>query len=117
MKNFLLVAVLVAAACGGKHKGANDEGGGAIIDTQATTDDPTDHSASMIPPEKMDEVNSALMRKNQIISRCLSAAVEAGEAPKGTHGKVTVELSISPAGQATKVNVVKSSIESQGEEM
>jgi hypothetical protein len=115
MKNFnavLLVALLAAAACGSKNKNDTNEGG-STIDTSATTGDPTDHSGNMVPPEKMEEVNSALLRKNQIISRCLSAAVEDGSVPKGTHGKVTVELSISPAGQATKVDVIKSSIESK----
>jgi hypothetical protein len=114
MKNLLLVAVLMAAACGGKNKNDAEEGGGtATIDTQATTGDPTDRSGSMVPPEKMEEVNSALLRKNQIISRCLSVAVENGSVPKGTHGKVTVELSIAPSGQATKVEVIKSSIDSK----
>ncbi|HSD89755.1 MAG TPA: AgmX/PglI C-terminal domain-containing protein [Kofleriaceae bacterium] len=112
MKNLLVLAVLVAAACGSKNKNDAEEGG-ATIDTQATSGDPTDRSGSMVPPEKMEEVNSALLRKNNIISRCLSAAVEAGTAPKGTHGKITVELSIAPSGQATKVEVIKSSIESK----
>ena len=113
MKAVLLVAVLAAAACGGKNKNDAEEGGTATIDTQATTGDPVDRSGSMVPPEKMEEVNSALLRKNQIISRCLSQAVEAGNAPKGTRGKVTLELSISPQGQATKVEVIKSTIESK----
>src|SRR5881392_817655 len=111
-KSLLFIAVLtIAAACGNKNKNDANEGGGATIDTQATTGDPTDRSGSMVPPEKMEEVNSALLRKNNIISRCLSSAVEAGNAPKGTHGKVTVELSIAPSGQATKVEVIKSTIE------
>ena len=114
MKNIMtVVAVLVLAACGSKNKNDSNEGGGATIDTNATIGDPTDRSGNMVPPEKMEEVNSALLRKNGIMSRCLSAAVEAGNAPKGTHGKITVELSISPSGQATKVDVVKSSIESK----
>lgn len=113
MKNLLFLAVLALAACGGKNKNDANEGGGATIDTQATSGDPTDRSGSMVPPEKMEEVNSALLRKNNIISRCLSAAVETGSVPKGTHGKVTVELSISTSGQATKVDVIKSSIDSK----
>lgn len=113
MNALIVVASLAAAACGSKNKNDTNEGGGATIDTNATSGDPTDRSGSMVPPEKMEEVNSALLRKNAIISRCLSTAVENGTVPKGTHGKVTVELSISPAGQATKVDVIKSSIESK----
>lgn len=108
MKKLLLV-VVVAAACGGKNKGDASEGG--TIDPNATTGDPTDRSGSMVSAEKMDEVNQLLQRKQMIVSRCLSMAVEAGEAPKGTHGKITYEISISPGGKATKVEVIKSSIE------
>ena len=48
----LLFLVVLAAACGGKQKGADE--GGATIDTQATTGDPTDHSGNMVAPETMD---------------------------------------------------------------
>jgi hypothetical protein len=106
----LLLVVLAAAACGGKKK---DPESGATIDTQATTGDPTDRSGSMVAPETMDEINNLLGRKQMIVSRCLSTAVEAGEAPKGSRGKVTLEISISPAGKAEKVEVIKSSIEAK----
>jgi hypothetical protein len=111
MKTMALLVVL-AAACGGKNKGDAEEGGGATIDTQATTGDPTDRSGSMIPPEKMEEVNSLLDRKRMIVSRCLSDAVDAGDAPKGSRGKITLEIVIAPSGKATKVEVLKTSIES-----
>jgi hypothetical protein len=106
----LLLVVLAAAACGGKKK---DPESGATIDTQATTGDPTDRSGSMVAPETMDEINNLLGRKQMIVSRCLSTAVEAGEAPKGSRGKVTLEISISPAGKAERVEVIKSSIEAK----
>lgn len=112
LKNLAVTVLLVAAACGGKNKNDAEEGGGATIDTQATTGDPTDRSGSMVPPEKMDEVQQALSRKQQIISRCLSQAVEDGTAPKGARGKITLEIKISPAGHATSVEVVKTSFES-----
>lgn len=113
LKNLALTIAIVAAACGGKNKNNAEEGGGATIDTQATTGDPTDRSGSMVPPEKMEEVQNALLRKNAIVSRCLAQAVDAGEAPKGTHGKITLEIKIAPSGQATSVEVVKTSIESK----
>jgi len=109
----LLLAVLGVAACGGKNKNDASEGDGATIDTQATSGDTADHSGNMVPPETMDQINSLLGRKQMIISRCLSTAVEAGEAPKGTHVKMTLAISIAPSGQATKVDVVKSSTELQ----
>ena len=109
----LLLVVLGAAACGGKNKNDAEEGGGATIDTQATTGDPTDRSGSMVSPETMDEINSLLGRKNMIISRCLSTAVEAGEAPKGSRAKITLAISIAPSGKATKVDVINSSVNAQ----
>ncbi len=113
MKKAIVLVVLAAAACGGKNKGAVEEGGDPMIDTQATSGDPTDRSDQMIPPEKMDEINRLLSRKQMIVSRCLSTAVEAGEAPKGTHAKVTLAIAIAPSGQAEKVEIVKSSTELQ----
>ena len=111
MKATLFLVVLAAAACGGKNKNDANEGGGATIDTQATTGDPTDRSGSMVPPEKMDEVNQLLGRKQMIVSRCLSTAVESGEAPKGAKAKITLEISISPGGQVTKAEVIKASLD------
>ena len=110
MKATLFLVVLAAAACGSKNKNDANEGG-ATIDTQATTGDPTDRSGSMVPPEKMDEVNQLLGRKQMIVSRCLSTAVESGEAPKGAKAKITLEISISPGGQVTKAEVIKASLD------
>jgi hypothetical protein len=111
MKKMLFLVVL-AAACGGKNKKDAEEGG-ATIDTQATSGDPTDRSGEQVPAETMDEIASLLNRKQMIVSRCLATAVEAGEAPKGARGKVTLEIAISPSGKAEKVEVVKSTIESK----
>lgn len=110
MMKHMFVLVVLVASCGGKNKGA-DEGGGATIDTQATSGDPTDRSGEMITAEQMDEVKRLLDRKQMIVSRCLSDAVLAGEAPKSARGKITLEISISPAGKAIKVEVLKSTID------
>jgi hypothetical protein len=109
----VLLVVLAAVACGGKQKKDADDVSTPLIDTQASSGDSTDHSANMVPPEKMDEINRLLARKQMIISRCLADAVDAGEAKKGTHAKVTLEISIDPSGQASKVNVLKSTTELQ----
>ena len=112
MTNKVLLLVVLAAACGGKNKN-NAEEGGATIDTQATTGDPTDHSGNMVAPETMDEINQLLSRKQMIVSRCLSTAVEAGEAPKGTHAKITLSIRISPSGHADQVEVLKSTLDNK----
>jgi len=104
MKKILLLAVLVA--CGGHKSQPQDPSGPSVMGVQ-DTGDPSDHSGNMVPPEKMDEIQNDLKRKQQIISRCLANAVEAGEAKKNTHGKVTVELVVSMSGKAENVKVLK----------
>jgi len=115
-KNLLLLVVLTAAAaaCGNKNKNnAEEGGGGGSIDPNATSGDGTDRSGEQVDPVKMDEVNQMLDRKRQIVSRCLSQAVEAGNAPKNARGKITLEIKIDASGHATSVEVIKSSIESK----
>jgi hypothetical protein len=111
MKKILLLAIL--AACGGhKSSGPTEPSGPSVMGVQ-DKGDPTDRSGAMIPPEKMDEIQNDLKRKQMIISRCLADAVEAGDAKKNTHGKVTVELVVSTSGKAENVKVVKSDIQAQ----
>ncbi|HSN25500.1 MAG TPA: AgmX/PglI C-terminal domain-containing protein [Kofleriaceae bacterium] len=110
MKKVLLFAVLFA--CGG-HKSQPQEPQGESVLGVKDTGDPNDHSGNMIPPEKMDEIQQDLKRKEMIISRCLADAVEAGEAKKNTHGKVVVELVVSTSGKAQNVKVVKSDFTAQ----
>jgi hypothetical protein len=113
MKKVAFLVVIAAAACGHKNKNDVESGGGGTVDPNATTGDSTDRSGDQIDPVKMDEVRQLLDRKRNIVSRCLSAAIDSGEAPKGTHGKITYEIKISAAGQATSVEVVKTGIESK----
>jgi hypothetical protein len=114
MKHVTLLVVLAAAACGGKNKNNADEsGGGATIDPNMSSGDSTDRSGEQIDPAKMDEVNQLLDRRRNTVSRCLSQAVEAGEAPKNAHGKITLEIKIGTDGKTTSVEVVKSQIESK----
>ena len=113
MKNLLLLVVLAAAACGSKNKNDTEEGGGGSIDPNHTTGDPTDRSGEQVDPVKMDEVNQLLGRKRQIMSRCLSTAVEAGNSPKNARGKVTVGIKIGADGKVTGVEIIKASIESK----
>ena len=113
MKNLAVFVLVVAAACGGKNKNDVSEGGEPMIDPNASSGDPTDRSGEQLDVRKMEEVNHLLDRKRMIVSRCLSSAIDSGEAPKGTRGKITLAISIAPSGQASSVEVVKTSIESQ----
>ena len=110
MKKVLLLAVLVA--CGGHKSQPQDPSGPSVLGVQ-DQGDPNDHSGNMVDPEKMDEIQQDLKRKEMIISRCLADAVEAGDAKKNTHGKVVVELVVSTSGKAENVKIVKSDFTAQ----
>ncbi len=109
MKKLLCVVVAVAAACGGKQKSDTM----AVDESGEQANSVPDSSASMIPPEKMDEVQHALQRKGMIISRCLADAMEAKEVPRGTHGKITFEIVMDTSGKPSSVKVDKTDIQSK----
>jgi len=112
MVKFGLIAVVVAAAaCGGGKKGEST----TVDDTRSepTEAQPTDNSANMVPPEKMDEITRLLDRKRGIISRCLSIAVDNKELPKNSRGKVTLDIVIAPSGKAETIKVINTTLESK----
>jgi hypothetical protein len=108
-----LVIAVALCACGGKAKKEDTGGGGPTIDPNMTTGDTTDHSANMVPPEKMDEINRLLDRKRPTVSRCLTMVVDNKELPKGARGKMTLGITISPAGSASDVKVISDSLDSK----
>ena len=114
MRDGRLIAVLVLAAlvaCGGGGKKAVNEPTG---DDVATGDDDSGGgNDTMVPPEKMEEINVRLDRKRSIAARCLSDAVESGEAPKNARGKITLEFVISPSGKAEQIKVAKATFENE----
>jgi len=113
-KATLLVGVIVVvAACGGGKKHEDTTTDGVTIDPNASSGDPTDRSGSMVPPEKMDEINQLLDRKRPVVARCLTMAVDSQELPKASRGKVTLEMTISPAGKAGSIKVVQATLESK----
>ncbi|MBA3498808.1 MAG: AgmX/PglI C-terminal domain-containing protein [Myxococcota bacterium] len=113
MSKTLFIVVVALCACGGGKKKEDTTGGGVTIDPNATSGDTTDRSGSMIPPEKMDEITRLLDRKRPTVSRCLTMVVDNQELPKGSRGKMTLGITISPSGKASKVAVIKSTLESK----
>lgn len=112
MKKAMIVAAMLCA-CGGGKKSEDTTSGVTPIDPNASSGDPTDRSASMIPPEKMDEITRLLDRKRPTISRCLTMVVDNQELPKGSRGKMTLGITIAPNGKASSVKVIKDSLESK----
>jgi hypothetical protein len=107
MKNVLFLAALL---CGCHHKQADTEPSGPTVDN-------TPHSSGgggeIIPPEKMDEVQTDLGRREMIISRCLATAMENQEVPHGTHGHITFEIRVGTSGSAESVKVAKTDIQAK----
>ncbi|MDQ3364077.1 MAG: AgmX/PglI C-terminal domain-containing protein [Myxococcota bacterium] len=113
IKNIVMGAALalLAGACGGKQQRDSTPDTGVTIDN--TPGDTTDRSGSMFKPETMDEINRLLERKRPSVSRCLTMAVDSQELPKSSRGKVTLAMTISPAGKAGSLKVIKTSLESK----
>jgi hypothetical protein len=108
-----LFAVLIAVGCGGGGKKQSEDSTGPSIDPNATSGDTTDRSGSMIPGEKMDEINRLLDRKRPTVSRCLTMVVDNGGLPKGSRGKMMLDITVATGGKASSVKVIKSSLESK----
>lgn len=112
MVKHILVGAVLLSACGGGKKGdttpADDTGtiGGGHTDAP-------DQSGRMVPPEKMDEIAQMLTRKGGLMSRCLAVAVDNKELPKNSRGKITLDITITPAGKAEKIKVIKNTLESK----
>ncbi|HEY1548266.1 MAG TPA: hypothetical protein VGG28_10615 [Kofleriaceae bacterium] len=107
----MMVALVFACACGGKQQTQPD----MTSTPPASENSPPaqDESANMVPPEKMDEVQHDLQRKEMIISHCLATAMEASEVPRGTHGHIRFEIKIGTDGHATDVSVDKTDLQAK----
>lgn len=104
-KHLMVVALL--AACGGGKKADTTP------DPEPDREPSSDGSTTMVPIETMDEINRLLDRKRTQVSRCITVAVEEGEVPKSARGKVLLKIVISPAGKASTVEVLKTSLDSK----
>ncbi|HEX4454461.1 MAG TPA: hypothetical protein VH143_26550 [Kofleriaceae bacterium] len=108
----LIGSIALACACGGKQQTSPD-----MTSSPPAQDENSppaqDESANMVPPEKMDEVQQELKRKEMIISHCLASSMELGEVPRGTHGHVRFEIKIGTDGHATDVSVDKTDIQAK----
>jgi len=108
MKNVLFLAALLF---GCHHdKAEPTEPTGPMVDN---TPHPTSGGGDIIPPEKMDEVQTDLGRRQMIVSRCLANAMEAGDVPRGTHGHITFEIRIGTGGSAESVKVAKTDVQAK----
>jgi hypothetical protein len=110
----VLLFAAVAACGGGKSKsssttdgvtGGGDESGNPCAEDPCT--------GGMCPPEVLDSIQQNLLRRRTAAARCLTEAVNAGKAPKNSHGSVALSFVIGTNGKARDVKVVKSSIQNE----
>jgi hypothetical protein len=108
------IACLCLAACGSKPK------------KQETARDPDEwergkepvaeaprNDVGLVDAQTMEEIQKVFQRKANAVSRCLSYAVDNKELPKNSRGKVTLEVTISPAGKADDIKILKATIDSK----
>jgi hypothetical protein len=111
----LMAATVGLVACGGKGKAEDTGPDEGMAEGEGEGDyaegDPC--AGGMCPPEKLEQIQNELNRKRGVATRCLTDAVDAGEADKNAHGKIVVEFVIQRNGQAKDISIVKSSIKSQ----
>lgn len=112
MRTLTFCVVVLAAACGGKKHAdttADNSGGGIGGEEHFQPG----AGPTMVPPEKMDEIERAFRRKSDSVSRCLGMVVEAKELPKNSRGKITLGVVISKDGKAEDIKVLKATLESK----
>jgi hypothetical protein len=113
MKNLALVVLFAAAACGGKKGGGTTPpptGGG---EGEGAGETNVNNSATMVSAETMDEITSLFQRKGNAVSRCLAIVIDNKELPKNSRGKITLEVTITPAGKPERIKVLKASLDSK----
>ena len=100
-----LLVALLGFGCGGKPA--------AVEPRQVSGGEPTDGAANMVSPDTADEIQRRFQRKGNAVSRCLSIAIDNKELPKNSHGQVTLEVTITPAGKVGEIKVIKATIDSK----
>ena len=108
----LAAGVLFGLGCGGGQRADTTPPGGGG-EAQAGPTGQGGDGGGAVPPDTIDEINRQLSRKREVMSRCLSSAVDNKELPKNARGKVTVEIVISPSGTADSVKIVRANLESK----
>src|SRR5688500_9682026 len=94
----LMAAAAGVMACGGKGKAEDTGPEEGVAEEGMSEDDPC--AGEMCPPEKLEQIQNELDRKRGVATRCLTDAVDAGEADKNARGKILVEFVIQRNGQA-----------------
>jgi hypothetical protein len=104
---FLLSAVLIAACGGGKKAETTPAGDEPAMEQPAPIEEPV-----MVSAETMDQITRLFERKGTAVSRCLSMVIDNKDLPKSSRGKITLGVTISTAGKAEDIKVIKTMLDS-----
>jgi hypothetical protein len=104
----LVVIAMLLAACGGKKtpKSMPDPEPDNNVGNSSSNN-------TMIPGDKIDEIQRLLDRRRETVSRCLTFAINNKDLPKSTRGRVTLGITVTPSGKPGDVKVLKTSIDSK----
>ena len=108
-----MVSMAALAACHHKNSSTTPDDGEEHTDPVGKGDGPKYQSGTQIPMDKLDEVNKLLARRNPTVSRCLAFVVDNKDLPRNSKGKMTISLTISPAGKVSDVKVTSDGLNSK----
>lgn len=96
-------------ACGGKSQGT------APPAAPAEGDDETagNGDSNLISAQDLDTVTLYFERKNTVVSRCFTDAMDAGEAGEARELYLTVTVRVEPGGKATNIRFSDATVRSQ----
>ncbi|MCX5748361.1 MAG: hypothetical protein NT062_38400, partial [Proteobacteria bacterium] len=108
-----LAIMLVTMGCGKKANTTPDDGEEHQAPIGVGSGEQYANDPNQVPAEKIEETNRLLARKQNVVARCLSIAVDNKELPKNTRGKVTLDIVVGRDGTAKTIKVAHTTIESK----
>jgi hypothetical protein len=105
----LAASFLALAACGGKSQGTTQPAGPADGDGEAADSG----DSKLISAQDLDAVTLYFERKNTVVSRCFTDAMDAGEAGDAKELYLTVTVKVLPGGKATNIRFSDATVRSQ----
>lgn len=105
LATFLLGVSL--AACGGKSQSPAEEPAPSTGEGEDSGD------SKLISDEDLEAVTLYFDRKNTVVSRCFTEAMDAGEAGEAKELYLTVTVKVLPGGKATNIRFSDATVRSQ----
>lgn len=104
-------AACLAIACGGAQKtgsGGSDE---SVEGDEGSGEEAA--GGGYVTPEKLDEIQRTFNMKRPAVSRCYSTAVEEERLDRQAKGRITLSMTITPAGRPQNVRISETTLKSK----